>query len=221
MRAFAPVVVVFLICACDSTTNCHGDATAEPDAAPDVPSDAELEPGTGLSGFMFTTRNLMDIPVYVQLHPHVMNELPMQRDLGSGFEDVTVWTPTDDIECPDSPDDCVCPTPAEPWQMREILPGEEYQVGWAPSPSPSSTIYLLIDDFCADCRCYRRSEIYPGTYSVTRCVYNDYRCTETEPCGPESVGYYRPAEPAGDMICARREFEVPGAGSAIELPIDP
>jgi hypothetical protein len=93
----------------------------EPDAAPYVSSDAEIETGVGLSGFMFTTENLMDI---------------------------TVWRPTDDIECPDSPDECVCPTPAEPWQMREILP-------------------------------------------------------------------------AGNMICARREFEVPGAGSDVYLPIDP
>ena len=221
MNRTLPLVALLSLLGCDSTTNYRGDATSEPDAAPDVAPDMTDEEGIALSGFMFTTRNLMDIPVYVQLMPSPIDELPMQRDIGAGWEDVTLWRPVDDIECPDSPEDCVCPTPVEPWQMREILPDGEYQVGWAPSPSPSSDLYVLDDEFCADCRCYRDSQIYPGAYAVTRCVYNDYRCTETEPCGPESVGYYRPAEPAGDMICARREFDLPGYGPDVDLPIDP
>ncbi|MBW2263859.1 MAG: hypothetical protein JRG91_18010 [Deltaproteobacteria bacterium] len=202
-----------LFASCGSSTGVQGDATAEPDV--------EVGDAVALTGFMFTTRNLMDITVYIQLQPRLLDELPMQRDLGAGWEDITVWRPVDDIECPDSPDECVCPTPTEPWQMRQLLPDDEYQVGWAPSPSPSSDCYILVDDFCADCRCYRPTSIYPGRYSVTRCVYNDYRCTESDPCGPESVGYFRPAEPAGDQICVRREFDIPGATSDIQLPIDP
>jgi len=220
MRHALPILIAFLITACGSNTAYHGDATAEPDAVDEPVPDADVGDPVALPGFMFTTRNLMDIPVYVQLWPSPVDEIAMERDLGAGWESFTLFRP-DGYECPMRPDECICETPVEPWQMREILPDGEYQMGWAPSPSPSSDCYVVDEDFCADCSCYRRSSIWPGRYAFIRCVYNDYRCTESDPCGPESVGYYRPAEPAGDMICVRREVDVPGTGSAIDLPIDP
>jgi hypothetical protein len=199
------------LAACGSNTGVHGDATSEPDI--------EVGDPVALSGITFVTRNDSSSTVYAPLNPLIHDELPMERNLGAGWEHMTFFRPLEDLECPMRPDECICPTHPEPWQLRQIVPGDEYIVGWGP-PTPSTTCYVFDHDFCADCRCYRTSEIYPGAYAVTRCVFTDYRCTESEPCGPESVGYFRPAEGAGEEICLREEFTVPGAPSSVNLVVE-
>jgi len=210
--ALVPALLVAVWPGCGSGSGLQGDATSEPDI--------EVGEPVALNGVMFATRNTTDATVYAVMHPWVQDELPMERNLGAGWEPMTLWLPAEEIECPGSPDECVCPTPPVPWQVRQILPGDEYSIGWAPGTPPSSRCYVYDTGFCSDCRCYRRADILPGTYAVTRCVNTDYECTESEPCGPESVGYFRPAVGAGEEICIRVEFEVPGVPSIVEILVE-
>jgi hypothetical protein len=212
MRGSAIIACALLAWACGSSINMKGDARDDPSV--DV-VDVEVGDPITLSGLMFTTRNVGDRTLYAPTASRLINEIPMSRDLGGGWEPMTVWRPLDvAIECPADPTDCECPTPTESTQLRQSPPGEEYVVGWGPSPS-SDACYVWDEGFCADCRCYRESHIYAGTYSATRCVWTEVECLETEPCGPESVGYFRPAVGSGEELCFTTEFEIPGTSDVL------
>jgi hypothetical protein len=81
--------------------------------------------------------------------------------------------------------------------------------------------WKMVQDHCADsCACYWVVQAPTGSYRVEICVHDAYSCGSTICPDPDQNGVVVSATPSGTKTCYTTEFQLPNAGTTVEVTIE-